>query len=61
MFFFLNSGVGSSRSGVEPMSPALAGGYFTTEPPGKPLDTSTPVYLWPMIVPDKTAEDEMVR
>ena len=24
------------RSGIEPMSPALAGGFFTTEPPGKP-------------------------
>ena len=23
-------------SGIEPMSPALAGGFFTTEPPGKP-------------------------
>ena len=23
-------------SGIEPMSPALAGGLFTTEPPGKP-------------------------
>ena len=23
------------RSGIEPMSPALAGGFFTTEPPGK--------------------------
>ena len=22
--------------GIEPMSPALAGGFFTTEPPGKP-------------------------
>ena len=22
--------------GVEPASPALAGGFFTTEPPGKP-------------------------
>ena len=22
------------RSGIEPMSPALAGGFFTTEPPG---------------------------
>ena len=21
--------------GIEPMSPALAGGFFTTEPPGK--------------------------
>ena len=24
------------NSGTEPMSPALAGGFFTTEPPGKP-------------------------
>ena len=23
--------------GIEPSSPALAGGFFTTEPPGKPL------------------------
>ena len=23
--------------GIEPMSPALAGGFFTTEPPEKPL------------------------
>ena len=22
--------------GVEPVSPAMAGGFFTTEPPGKP-------------------------
>ena len=25
------------RPGIEPMSPALAGRFFTTEPPGKPL------------------------
>ena len=24
--------------GTEPVSPALAGGFLTTEPPGKPLD-----------------------
>ena len=24
--------------GVEPVSPELAGGFFTTEPPGKPLE-----------------------
>ena len=23
--------------GIEPMSPALAGGFFATEPPGNPL------------------------
>ena len=25
------------RPGIEPMSPALAGRFFTTDPPGKPL------------------------
>ena len=25
-----------SGSGIQPMSPALAGGFFTTKPPGKP-------------------------
>ena len=24
-------------TGIEPASPALAGGFFTTEPPGKPF------------------------
>ena len=24
------------RSGIKPVSPALAGSFFTTEPPGKP-------------------------
>ena len=27
-----------SGPGLEPVSPALAGGFFTTEPPGKPLE-----------------------
>ena len=26
-----------SRSGIDPVSPALAGRFFTTEPPGKPF------------------------
>jgi len=26
-----------SNPGMEPVSPALAGGFFTAEPPGKPL------------------------
>ena len=26
--------------GIKPVSPALAGGFFTTEPPGKPLALS---------------------
>ena len=28
--------VGFLRSGIEPVTPALTGGFFTTEPPGKP-------------------------
>jgi len=27
------------RPGTKPVSPALAGGFFTTDPPGKPYDT----------------------
>ena len=26
-----------AKPGIEPVSPALAGGFFTTEPPGKPF------------------------
>ena len=29
----------SSNPGIEPESPALAAGFFTTEPPGKPSAT----------------------
>ena len=29
--------------GIEPVSPALAGRFFTTEPPGKPLPPSLPL------------------
>ena len=25
------------NTGIEPVSPALGGGFFTTEPPGKPI------------------------
>ena len=28
---------GLPNPGIKPMSPASAGGFFTTEPPGKPL------------------------
>ena len=31
--------------GTEPTSPALAGGFFTTEPPGKPYITSIVVVV----------------
>ena len=30
------------KPGMEPKSPALAGGFFTTEPPGKPGSWCTP-------------------
>ena len=32
-----------SNPGIEPISPALADGFFTTEPPGKP----PPIIQWP--------------
>ena len=35
---FPSSG-GLPGSGIEPMSPALAGGFFTTKPPGKSIQT----------------------
>ena len=28
------------KPGIEPVSLAMAGGFFTTEPPGKPLDSA---------------------
>ena len=31
--------------GIEPMSPALAGGFFTAVPPGKPLKLNTSFYF----------------
>jgi len=31
----ISSSRGSSNPGIEPKSPALAGGFFTAEPPGK--------------------------
>ena len=38
--------------GIEPrslMSPALAGGFFTTEPPGKPISITDLVYCTPEV------------
>ena len=32
---------GSSDPRIEPASPALAGGFFTTAPPGKPVNEVT--------------------
>ena len=32
----ISSSRGSPDSGIEPVFPALAGGFFTSEPPGKP-------------------------
>ena len=36
---------------IKPMSPALAGEFFTTEPPGKP-SSITPVYKWNCVLLD---------
>ena len=35
---FLDQGWNLPGPGIEPMSPALVGGFFTTEPPGKPYN-----------------------
>ena len=32
--------------GLEPMSPALAGGFFTPEPPGKPIPDGKISKFW---------------
>ena len=34
--------------GIEPMFPALAGGFFTTEPPGKPPELTFINYQTPL-------------
>ena len=39
--------------GVEPASPALTGGFFTTEPPGKPLSTSYTKIIHPQTEREK--------
>ena len=33
------------NSGIEPASPALAGGFFTPEPPGKPSEAVSPYLI----------------
>ena len=37
-----------SDPGIKPISPALAGGFFTTEPPGKPDGTVPLAYSKPI-------------
>ena len=36
----------SSQTGTEPMSPALAGRFFTTEPPGKAMISRFILYFY---------------
>ena len=35
---------------MEPVSPALAGGFFTTEPPGKLLETGLILDRWTQLM-----------
>ena len=37
------------RPGLDPMSPALAGGFLTTEPPGKPQTSSSDSFNFTLI------------
>ena len=39
--------------GIEPVSPGLAGGFFTTEPPGRSLETRIYVVFFPRISPSE--------
>ena len=42
-----------SHPGIEPVSPALAGRFFTTEPPGKPSSTTYVLrigIMWPKLI-----------
>ena len=36
------------RPGIKPMSPAFVGGFFTSEPPGKPTLSRLHIYLLPL-------------
>ena len=38
--------------GLEPVSPELAGGFLTTEPPGKSLEVGFLLLLTPLCPPD---------
>ena len=45
-----SSPVGLPKPGIEPMSSALAGRFFTSEPPGKPeLSLRLLIYFSPMV------------
>ena len=45
-------------AGIEPMSPALTGGFFTTEPPGKPPSSSLAAYKMTLLnTDDRMLED----
>ena len=37
----ISSSKNCPNPGIKPVSPALAGGFFTTEPPGKPFISTT--------------------
>ena len=42
----------SQNPGIEPVSPALAGGFFTAELSGKPINIPTPVITYKKYIKD---------
>ena len=50
-----------SDPGIKPISSALAGGFFTTEPPGKPNGTVPLAYSKPIKETGELCEREMRR
>ena len=50
--------------GIEPMSPAspaLAGEFFTTDPPGEPSETPTKTQMLPLITYPSESESEVAQ
>ena len=55
--FFLQGNLPSP--GMEPESPALAGGFFTTEPPGKSRYIKTYINIHNLLLSEKTSYEMM--
>ena len=52
-----------SDPGLRPMSPALAGGFFATEPPGKPkvLCNSFQTNFKSYYLPSRKCDDKLIK
>ena len=46
--------------GIEPMSPALAGGFLTTAPPGSPINSYLDLYMFSVLKDSLTMSPSLV-